>query len=100
MSVILIVERLQLTPRLRLGPHEAQNVSVVTHSVTSVVEIERNQWIPTYECARASLFGIFWFLSINTTDVRKCVTTDAFCALVWPQPYERANKVKSKKERV
>jgi hypothetical protein len=33
-----------------------------------------------------SYVGICWFLSISTTDVTECVTTDAFCALVWPQP--------------
>jgi hypothetical protein len=33
-----------------------------------------------------SYVGIYWFLSISITDVTKCVTMDAFCALVWPQP--------------
>jgi hypothetical protein len=53
----------------------ATRASVVTHVVTSVKK-----------CARASYVGIYLFISISTTDVTKCVTTDAFCALVWPQP--------------
>jgi hypothetical protein len=38
------------------------------------------------QCARASYDEIYWFLSISTTDVTTCDVTDAFCALVWPQP--------------
>jgi hypothetical protein len=39
------------------------------------------------QCARASYVEIYWFLSISTTDVTTCDATDAFCALVRPQPY-------------
>jgi hypothetical protein len=39
------------------------------------------------QCTRASYVEIYWFLSISTTDVTTCDATDAFCALVWPQPY-------------
>jgi hypothetical protein len=38
------------------------------------------------QCARASYVEIYLFLSISTTDVTTCDATDAFCALVWPQP--------------
>jgi hypothetical protein len=38
------------------------------------------------QCARASYVEIYWFLSVSTTDVTTCDATDAFCALVWPQP--------------
>jgi hypothetical protein len=38
------------------------------------------------QCARASYVEIYWFLSISTTGVTTCDGTDAFCALVWPQP--------------
>jgi hypothetical protein len=38
------------------------------------------------QCARASYVEICWFLSISNTDVTTCDATDAFYALVWPQP--------------
>jgi hypothetical protein len=41
------------------------------------------------QCARAPYVVIYGFLSISTTDVTTCDATDAFCALVWPQPYIR-----------
>jgi hypothetical protein len=59
------------------GHTSAQNASVVTHFVTSVLEIERNQWIPTYEARVHSCTPM-----LGSIGFTKCITTDAFCALV------------------